>query len=174
MIALGDIQDPQLNFKIGDEQVHSIWQGSDLIWPMDSGLLFINANWRVLPPFPVFAEVWTGNASPSDTLLWTSAIFTISQTGCMNFGVYGPLANTIQQYTVRIRKPETFIFQGPGIPPVVDPERNIDAPGSTAGYGICPANEYLEVNASNGQVFISGNQAWNGYPQLVFDIFSVS
>jgi hypothetical protein len=87
----------------------------------------------------------------------------------MNFGVYGPLANTIQQYTVRIRKPETIPFPGGS-----DPERNIDAPGSTAGYGICPANEYLEVNASNGQVFISGNQAWNGYPQLVFDIFSVS
>ena len=82
----------------------------------------------------------------------------------MNFGVSGPYPNNTQQYTVRIRKPDT-----PG-----DPERNIVAQGSTAGYGQCPANEYLEVNASNGQVFISGQQAYQGYPQLVFDIFSVS
>jgi hypothetical protein len=164
MIALGNITDTTLNFKIGNEQVHSIWSGEDLVWPMDNGLLFINANWRVLPPWPVFAEVWTGNATPSDTKVWTSRLFTITSTGCMNFGVSGPYPNNTQQYTVRIRKPDT-----PG-----DPERNIVAQGSTAGYGQCPANEYLEVNASNGQVFISGQQAYQGYPQLVFDIFSVS
>jgi hypothetical protein len=171
MINLGNIQDPELNFKQGDTQVHSIWQGTELVWPMDSGLLFINANWRMLPPWPVFAEVWTLNGGPSDTLLWTSALFTVSQTGCMNFGVYGPLPDANQQYTVRIKKPTTITDPFTGI---VDPERNIFTPGSTAGYGICPANEYLETNAGNGEVFISGEQAYQGFPQLVFDIFNVS
>ncbi len=177
MIGLGDIQDPQLNFKIGDQQVHSIWQGSDLVWPMDSGLIFINANWRVLPPWPVFAEVWTsdGSAPPNIfTKLWTSELYNISQTGCMNFGVYGPLGNTGQQYVVRIMKPETYTFIGPGIPPIVDPERKINSAGSNAGYGVCPDNSYLNTQADAGQVLISGNQAYQGYPQLVFDIFSVS
>jgi hypothetical protein len=167
MINLGNIQDPQLNFKQGDTQVHSIWQGNVLVWPENSGLIFINANWRVLPPWPVFAEVWTSdNAAPPNlfTKLWTSQLYNISQTGCMNFGVYGPLANTSQWYVVRIMKPST-----PG-----DPERKINSPGSTAGYGQCPNNSYLITSADAGQVLISGEQAYQGYPQLVFDIFSVS
>jgi hypothetical protein len=174
MINLGDIQDPQLNFKQGDVQVHSIWQGTELVWPANSGLVFINANWRVLPPWPVFAEVWTsdGSAPPNlFTKLWTSELFNILQTGCMNFGVYGPLDNTGQQYVVRIRKPTTI--SNPFIP-LIDPERNINSPGSTAGYGVCPDNSFLNTQANAGQVLISGNQAYGGYPQLVFDIFNVS
>jgi hypothetical protein len=173
MINLGDVQDPQLNFKQGDVQVHSIWQGTELVWPMDKGLIFINANWRVLPPFPVFAEVWTSdNAAPPNlfTKLWTSQLYNISQTGCMNFGIYGPLANTGQWYVVRIMKPTTVT----SIPGIFDPERRINSPGSTAGYGTCPNNSYLNTQAGNGQVLISGQQAYQGYPQLVFDIVSVS
>jgi hypothetical protein len=171
MINLGDIQDPQLNFKQGDTQVHSIWQGTELVWPMNSGLIFINANWRVLPPWPVFAEVWTSdNALPPNlfTKIWTSELFNISQTGCMNFGVYGPLGNTGQWYTVRIMKPATSILG------IVDPERRINSPGSDVGYGVCPNNSYLNTGCDFGQVLISGNQAYQGYPQLVYDIISVS
>jgi hypothetical protein len=167
MIALGNITDTTLNFKIGDEQVHSIWSGEDLVWPTNSGLLFINANWRQVPPWPVFAEVWTSdNLAPPNlfTKIFTSALYNISQTGCMNFGVSGPLGNTGQWYVVRIMKPST-----PG-----DPERKINSPGSTAGYGTCPNNSYLITAANAGQVLISGEQAYQGYPQLVFDIFSVS
>ena len=162
MIALGNITDTTLNFKIGNEQVHSIWSGEDLIWPMDNGLLFINANWRVVPPWPVFARVLL--SAPGQPIIWTSRLFTITSTGCMNFGVSGPYPNDTTQYFVQIRKPDT-----PG-----DPERNIQGNGNTAGYGICPANEYLEIAADGGQVFISGQQAYQGYPQLVFDIFNVS
>lgn len=172
MIAIGNTTDSELNFKLGDIQCHSIWQGADLVWPINKGLVFINANWRVLPPWPVFAEVWTSDgAAPPNlfTKIWTSELFTISQTGCMNFGVYGPLANTGQQYVVRIMKPQTIT----PIIGTVDPERRINTPGSTAGYGTCPVNDYLETN-SDGQVLISGNQAWDGYPQLVFDIFGVN
>jgi hypothetical protein len=168
MIAIGNTTDSELNFKLGDIQVHSIWQGDELRWPINSGLVFINANWRVVPPWPVFAEVWTSDGGAPPTLitkLWTSSIFNVTSTGCMNFGVYGPLPNNTQQYVVRIRKIAT----------TGDPERNIVSAGSTAGYGTCPVNNYLETAADGGQVFISGNQVWDSiYPQLVFDIFSVS
>lgn len=164
MIALGNTTDTTLNFKLGDTQVHSIWSGNDLVWPTNSGLIFINANWRVIPPFPVYART---RLASTNEIIWTSALFNITQLGCMNFGVSGPYPNTNVQYYVEIRKPDTSMLG------IVDPDRRVDMPGSTAGYGECPANEYLETNASNGQVFISGNQAYQGYPQLVFDIFSV-
>jgi hypothetical protein len=89
----------------------------------------------------------------------------------MNFGVYGPLANTGQWYVVRIMKPTTI--SNPFIP-LYDFERKINSPGSTAGYGTCPNNSYLNTGADAGQVLISGQQAYQGYPQLVFDIVSVS
>lgn len=161
MIGLGNITDTTLNFKIGNEQVHSIWQGEDLIWPVDSGLLFINANWRVIPPWPVYARV---RLASTNAIIWTSRLFTITSLGCMNFGVSGPYPNTNVQYYVEIRKPDT----------TGDPDRGVQGNGNTAGYGECPANEYLEVPADSGQVFISGEQAYQGYPQLVFDIFNVA
>lgn len=161
MIALGNTTDTTLNFKIGADPVHSIWSGNDLIWPVNSGLLFINANWRALPPWPVYAtttKVTTGE------VIWTSELFTVTSLGCMNFGVSGPYPNDTTLYYVRLRKPLIG----------ANPDRVINTPGSTAGYGICPANEYLETNAGGGQVLISGQQAYQGYPQLVFDIFGVN
>jgi hypothetical protein len=156
MIALGNIQDPQLNFKQGDVQVHSIWQGEDLIWPENSGLVFINARWRVIPSFQVYAKVL--NSSQTVTL-WTSRLYTITNTGCMNFGVFGPMPNDSTQYFVELMRADT--------------NQEIIMPGSTAGYGVCPDNSYLSTNASGGTVFISGEEAWQGHPQLVFDVVSI-
>lgn len=167
MIGLGNITDTTLNFRIGNEQVHSIWQGNELRWPENSGLIFINANWRVIPPYPVYART---RLASTNEVIWTGALFNITQTGCMNFGVSGPYPNTNVQYYVEIRKPET----GSPLLGNLDPDRLVTMPGSTVGYGQCPDNSYLQTNGSSGLVFISGEQAYQGWPQLVFDVVSLA
>lgn len=163
MVNLGNILDPSLDFKIGDNQVHSIWLGGDKVWPTAPGLVFVNARWRVIPPYPVYSEIWTsdGGGPPSlITKIWTSATYTVTQTGCMDFGMYGPLPNTAQKYVVRIMRADTNVL--------------ISATGgSTVGWGDCPDNSYLQTSTI-GQVLISGEELYVHYPELTFDIVSLA